>query len=163
MEIWKDIEGYEGIYKISSLGRVKSFKRYPKGKILKCTINSRGYRQARLYDGESSEYIHVHRLVAKHFIPITEENLVVDHIDNDKLNNRVDNLRWITQSENISKDRKNKTSNYIGIYKQGKSWIATYTIDKKQKYLGSFKTEEDANLFRINYISETLNNKTIEL
>lgn len=100
-EIWKDIEGYEGLYQVSNLGRVKSFKR--KGcrqdRILKCGISPRGYHQVTLSNG-IQEATQVHRLIALHFIPNPENKRTVNHINGIKTDNRIENLEWCTYQEN---------------------------------------------------------------
>lgn len=93
--IWKDIEGYEGKYAISSCGQVKSLKR---SKILIGDINSAGYRRIVLSNPTSRMF--VHRLVAYHFVDGFNEELVVNHKDGNKLNNDFSNLEWVTRSEN---------------------------------------------------------------
>ena len=102
MEIWEDIEGYEGIYQVSSLGKVKSlnFNHTKKEKILKPFFNRDGYLSVNLYkEGKRKQYL-VHRLVAKVFIPNPENKLEVNHKDEDKTNNKVENLEWVTSKEN---------------------------------------------------------------
>ena len=112
MEIWKDIEGYEGLYKVSSYGNVyscksginlswKETKRYPK-----VVLNKNGVREEKT----------IHRLVAEAFIPNPDNKLQVDHIDTDKLNNHVENLRWCTSKENARnpKTLKNKSISFTG-------------------------------------------------
>lgn len=105
-EIWKEVEGYNGVYLVSNFGRVKSIDRVNakgakvKGKILKSQKNTSGYNQVSLYNGSrSSRKVHfVHRLVAKAFIDGEKDS--VNHIDGNKDNNNVDNLEWVTKSEN---------------------------------------------------------------
>ena len=108
-EIWKDIEGYEGYYQISSLGRVKSLarpryiKNYPQifpERILKLHNTKHGYKQIRLSVHRDVKIFKVHRLVANAFIPNPENKPCVNHIDGKKDNNIIANLEWVTQSEN---------------------------------------------------------------
>lgn len=108
-EIWKDIEGYEGLYRVSNLGRVLSVRFGPKTnsvpikpapRIMRQSRSSSGYLHVQLYkDGESSTKL-VHILVARTFIPNPENKREVNHLDGDKSNNCVDNLEWSTRSEN---------------------------------------------------------------
>ncbi len=95
-EIWKDIEGYEGLYQVSNLGRIKNFK----NQIHAVSVDKYGYLQVTLYYKEKPRCFRVHRLVAKAFIPNSENKLTVNHIDGNKKNNKVDNLEWNTIQEN---------------------------------------------------------------
>lgn len=96
-EIWKDIPGYENVYKISSFGRAKSLKRN-KEIILKQTIDKYGYcRINNIY----KRYIRTHRLVAIVFIENKFNKKLVNHINGIKTDNRVENLEWVTAKENI--------------------------------------------------------------
>jgi hypothetical protein len=105
MEVWKDIEGYEGIYQVSSLGAVKSLDRLDGrghkilGKLLKTGNDVRGYQQVSLSKNGKATVRRVHRLVAETFIPNPEEKPQVNHIDGYKTNNTVDNLEWTTSLE----------------------------------------------------------------
>jgi len=115
IEIWKDIEGYEGLYRISNLGRVmgldrdicvkrygKTYIRTQKGGIIRIQKDTTGYNQVQLHSG-SREKIHTFRvcvLVAKHFIPNPENKPCVDHINTDRTDDRACNLRWATYKEN---------------------------------------------------------------
>ena len=118
MEIWKDVTGYEGLYLVSSYGRVKSVK---SGLILKPTQKNCGGLQLKLSKNGKSKGFQISRLVAIAFIPNPEGKPCVDHIDGDKSNNRADNLRWVTTKENcnnpITKSRLNKK---IGEYMVGR-------------------------------------------
>ena len=95
-EIWKDIPGYNGRYKVSSLGRVAN----DKGKHLKVDINQKGYARVQLTKGGKKSNIKVHRLVAEAFIPNPYGLPQVNHIDEDKLNNSVGNLCWVDNRTN---------------------------------------------------------------
>lgn len=96
MEIWKDIQGYEGRYQVSNLGRVKSIS---KGVVMKPFICGSGYQELILLNGERKPKL-LHRLVAEAFIPNAHGKKEVNHKDGDKFNNRADNLEWVTPSEN---------------------------------------------------------------
>lgn len=98
-EIWKDIEGYENLYQVSNMGRVRSL-RYGKSKILKNRVNKGGYSTVILTKNYVPKTFYVHRLVAMHFIPNPENKPHIDHINTDRADNRVENLRWVTNKEN---------------------------------------------------------------
>ena len=99
MEIWKDIEGYEGLYGISSQGRVKSLKfgmiKYPK-----IYQDDNGYRWFAAYLNGKRKKFKIGRLVAITFIPNPDNLPTVDHIDRNSLNDNLENLRWVTQGDN---------------------------------------------------------------
>lgn len=110
-EIWKPIKGFEGLYEVSNLGRVKALARkkicnrgwgWIKEHIMKQTTANSDYYRVPLTNKEHiKKYYLVHRLVATSFIPNPKELPQVNHIDGNKLNNRVDNLEWCTRQDNI--------------------------------------------------------------
>ena len=109
-EIWKDIEGYEGLYKVSNMGRVKSLNYRYTGKegILKVVKLNNGYLQVQLCkDGKAKGYL-VHRLVAQAFLFNPNNLPVINHKDENKQNNKVENLEWCSSSYNNSYNDKGK-------------------------------------------------------
>ena len=120
MEVWKTIKGFED-YQISSFGNVKSFKN-GKEKILKSHPNEKGYYNIDLYLNNKRKTIRVHKLVAEYFLNHKGDGsmlLVIDHIDNNKSNNRLDNLQVISNRENSSKTLKKiqvkNSYKYVGV------------------------------------------------
>lgn len=105
VEIWKDIPNYEGLYQISNKGRVKSFRQSSKlGKvaeyILKPSVANNGYCQVTLYDNTIRKKFLIHRLVANAFLPNPNNLPQVNHKDENRLNNNVENLEWCTAEYN---------------------------------------------------------------
>lgn len=102
MEEWRDVVGYEGLYKVSSLGRVKSlnYRNTGKEQILKPYKNNYGYLIVNLSKGGKERRALIHRLVAHAFIPNPYNLQFVNHKDENKLNNCVENLEWCDQGYN---------------------------------------------------------------
>lgn len=106
MEVWKDIEGYENLYQVSTYGRIKSLShinnlgRLRPECILGIRLSDRGYHSAVLYNNGKPKSFRVHQLVARAFIPNPNNKPHVNHLDGVKGNNLVENLEWVTISEN---------------------------------------------------------------
>lgn len=107
MEQWKSIAGYEGLYEVSNLGRVRSLK-FGKTKILKPGRVGGGYLIVKLLKDCIRKNMKVHRLVAEAFIPNPNKLKTVNHKDEDKTNNNVNNLEWMTLADNLNYGTRNK-------------------------------------------------------
>lgn len=147
-EIWKNIANYNGMYKVSNLGNVKSLW-HSKERTL--TLNNvKGYFTVGLTKNKKETKFYVHHLVAIAFLnhKVDGHNIVVDHINNDSTDNRLSNLQLITNRENLSKDKKNKTSIYTGVSwdKDRSLWSSKIGLNKKTINLGRFKSEYCAHL-----------------
>lgn len=114
-EIWKDIEGYEGFYQVSNMGRVRSIERRLNdgriygGRILEQKQVRNGYMQVHVSKDNKGKYLSVHRLVARAFVSGFVEGADVNHKDEDKTNNRADNLEWCSHSYNSQYGHRNDT------------------------------------------------------
>jgi hypothetical protein len=158
-EIFKDIPGYEGLYQVSNLGNVKSLERqilcrgkYPtiiKEKLLKSGKDKDGYLMTNLCKNGKMKTHRIHKLVMmsfENYEPNLNKKIIIDHIDNNPSNNFLSNLQLISHRENSSKDKKNGSSQYIGVswQKDNNKWKAEIYINGKSKYLGLFSDELDA-------------------
>lgn len=150
-EIWAKIEGHEG-YEISTYGRVRSFWRGRRpstlvslGKVLCAGSNKSGYCNI-MFKGRKNK--NVHRLVAETFISNLEYLPVVDHIDGNKLNNHISNLRWTNISNNRlnSKIDVDNTSGFKGVFfeNQKNAWRASWYVHGEARRSNYFKTKEEA-------------------
>ena len=103
-EIWRDIEGYESLYQVSNFGRVKSlnYRHTCKEKLLKAHKDKDGYLRVNLYKEGKKKTYGIHRLVAQAFIPNPDNLPQVNHKDEDKSNNRLDNLEWCSAEYNVN-------------------------------------------------------------
>lgn len=165
-EIWKAIPQYEGIYEVSNSGKVRSLDRVDcanrklKGKSL--SLNSTtgsGYLFVILSKDSLKKPRYVHQLVAMAFLGHKPDgfNIVVDHIDNNKLNNSLSNLQLLSNRENSSKDTKG-SSQYVGVRKtKYNTFRASIRIDGNKKELGTFKTEIEAHKAYQNKLNEIIN------
>lgn len=151
-EIWKAIEGFEGLYEVSNLGRVRSLDRtYPnnyrphKGIIKKFALcGGRGHNK---YPTVGLQRVNpkfktgalVHRLVAKAFIPNPDNKPEVNHIDGNKLNNHVDNLEWCTRKENVQHSSDNGLLRCDGVHFNAKLNVANVVQIKKELANGTRK------------------------
>jgi hypothetical protein len=161
MEIWKSIPNYEGLYEVSSLGSVKSLgsDKTRKERILKQAIVK---NQNRYYVGLCKNNIKkkykVHQLVAMAFLNHTPcgYKVVVDHINNDSTDNRLENLQLITQRENAYKTQGKYSSKYKGVcwHKNSKKWRARIHFNGKNITIGYFKCELAASVAYQNKLKE---------
>lgn len=99
-EEWRDVVGYEGKYIISNYGNLARVHKYTPTSLKEPSTDEDGYLRAKLHDKNSTKYIGIHKLVAQAFIPNPENKPQVNHINGDKTDNRVNNLEWVTASEN---------------------------------------------------------------
>jgi len=136
IEVWKDLPGYEGHYRVSNLGNVK---------ILKRNIISKSKTKISLHLNLKYKNFKISQLIAMAFLNHTPcgHILVVDHIDNDNTNNNLYNIQVISHRKNLSKDKKGK-SKYTGVSSNYKKWRTQICINGKNKHIGTYKTETEA-------------------
>lgn len=137
MEEWKDIVGFEGLYKVSNMGRVMSFNhpqgRRSKGWIMKPGHYTNGYLFITLCKDKRHHTYSISRLVAKHFVPNPQGYPEVNHIDEDKENNRADNLEWCDRKYNCNYGHRNDPIS---------TPIVQLTLDGK--FVKEFRSQQEA-------------------
>lgn len=155
VEVWKDVPNYEGLYQVSDLGRVKSLKRprkkslnnpnsYIKERIMKASVSTRYLNTSLRKNGIPKAFL-VHHLVSIAFLDFKPNtgNIVVDHINNNPLDNRLINFQLITKRHNSVKDVKNKAE-HVGLYERNGFFEVTIGFNGKRCYLGAFKNKDEA-------------------
>ena len=146
-EIWAPVNGFEGLYEISNLGRVKNCRF---NKLKKSRIRS-GYYSVTLFKDGELKSLSIHRMMADAFINNKKE--CVNHIDGNKLNNNLSNLEWVSYRENaVHRDLKRKTkTGKANIILHSNSFQVRVRHDNKYVQLGSYKKIEDAVIARDNF------------
>ena len=157
-ELWKPISGYEGIYEVSSLGRVRSLDRVVVdyrgieksvgGKILKPGVTNKGYYIVSLNSVDKRHTLTVHRLVANAFVPNLDNKPQVNHINGIKTDNRICNLEWLTNEENMKHAINNGLANKGG-RKKGSQNKKITICSKKSNNVVPMSIEERRELDKI--------------
>lgn len=169
MEIWKDVPGYEGIYQVSDLGRVKSLLRkkwngtsyhYINEKILNTSCSTFKYDIVRMYKDKKVNTRTIHSLVAEVFLNhLSRGNkIVIDHINNNPKDNRLVNLQVVTQRFNCKKNQSIYSSQYKGVHwcKTSNKWVSRIEINRKGIFLGRFNCELAAHQAYQNKLKEII-------
>jgi len=158
-EIWKDVVGYEGLYKVSNLGNVFGVK-YKR--ILKQYVPKDFYPSVSLCKNNKKSTVCVHGLVANAFLHKNDNynKNVVNHIDGNKHNNHILNLEYVSVRANSTicyrKNKETKSSKYSGVslHKKYNKWLSEIKYKGKKIYVGYFKTEIEAHLAYQNKLKE---------
>lgn len=145
IETWAQIDGFND-YQVSNFGR---FRNCTNGHILNKIKDdaSNEYKKVKLKKNNETFFLKSHKIVAETFIYNPHNKPLIDHIDGNKANNHVSNLRWATYSENAmnrTKANKNNGLKYKGVVFNGKVYQAMYRLNGKRHHIGSFKTEDEA-------------------
>ena len=153
---WRPITNYESRYEVSNMGQVRSlnWKRTGEVRVLASLRLKNGYNSVGLHnEGQKTAYIH--HLVANAFIPLEEGKDYIDHINRDKTDNRVENLRRVTNGQNIrnTADRTENRCNYA--LPQGRGWKVQVKVgNETAKHLGCFKDLDDARRVRDEFFTQ---------
>lgn len=153
-EVWKPVSDYEGYYSVSNLGRVRGEQRVVlrsdgksqtfQQKILSAKTDNVGYPSVNLFKEGKGKTMRIHKLMQKEFL----SSGYIDHIDGDRANNNINNLRACSQSQNAanSKLNKNSTSGFKGVswFEANGRWSSHITINGKKKHLGYFDDAREA-------------------
>jgi hypothetical protein len=158
MEEFREIENFDN-YEVSNFGNVRNKKTE---KLLKKRLSKNGYYRIDLRQNSKRSTLLIHRLVALTFIDNPDDKPCIDHIDNNRANNDIRNLRWCTSKENQQNSKLStlNTSGHKGIYfhnRQNK-WHAHIKIDGIKIHLGSFASKEDAIRARVQRANEAFGN-----
>jgi hypothetical protein len=161
-EDWRNIPGYEGLYQVSSFGRIKRIanSRYnsltksfnKKEYILSTPVNDKGYSTANLYKNGKASPVRIHRLVAEVFMPNNENKPEVNHINGIKSDNQLNNLEWATRSENqkhafangLNKPNRINKGKFRGEHTRARKIVE---VDNKGNVLQNFSCLKDATIF----------------
>jgi hypothetical protein len=146
MEEFRKVQGFEN-YSISNYGNVKN-----NNNEVITQIRMSGYKAISIKNAFGIGQLFIHRLVAFHFLKNTENKRIVDHIDGDKSNNNMNNLRWVTYSEN-NKNRKICKKNNTGCSGVHKLINGKFQVKLGSKYLGTVQTYDEAVILRNNAIN----------
>lgn len=159
-EVWKPVHGYEGLYEVSSLGRVRSldheveqtgvfcgnkrkYTRMMKGRILCPTTDNVGYLNIKLSKRET-KIIRIHQLVASAFIGRRPEGYVIDHIDRNRSNNKVSNLRYVSNSVNVKNCRPRYRPDIFDTGHGVRRYRLRFSENGVRRCIGFFRTVEEA-------------------
>lgn len=170
MEIWKDIKGFEGLYQISNLGRVRALDRYVKDRRSKRLVKGhilalrtdKDYLSVSLWKNNTGHRFKVHRLVIEAFVPNPLNKRCTNHKDGNKKNNCADNLEWNTHSEN------NSHALLLGLRqsakgeRQGQSKLCNEQVWKIRALADNYNNAEIGRMFGVNActVSAIVNRKS---
>ena len=139
---WRPVSGFETLYEVSEDGNVLSLRN---GKILKPSIDKEGYYTHGLHNGKNNQK-RLHRILAEAFLPNPENHPLIDHIDRNRLNSSLSNLRWVSHKGNrdnseYTRARKDSSSGHKNVLKQKNG---KYQVVIKRQYIGQYDTLEEA-------------------